>query len=353
MPSLRLVPQSGPPLEVTKDITIVGRETTCDLVVADGSVSRRHATIERRGEGWVIIDQASANGTFLDSQRASEAPLKNHQELRLGAIIFKVEIVGAEPDVEATVLQPVPVIPSAPPPPAVAPPPPPPPSSLPRTGKTASPPTPPVPSKPAAPAPPPPPPPTRPEERPAALASKPAPPPPPPPPPPTAKPSAAKPGGAGKAGDEKKKGPLFWGGIACCGCLVILLIVGGGGAYWFYSAAAAPTKVVAAQLAEIKAGNLDAAYGHLSPMYQATLSREDFERLVEAHPGLRDNAAINLAPMGIPGTTAVLAGTLVGPSGEQEPVKFALLKEDDVWKIVGIEFASDLSVPNMTPESTP
>jgi pSer/pThr/pTyr-binding forkhead associated (FHA) protein len=351
MPSLRLIPQSGPPLEVTKDVTIIGRETTCDLVVADGSVSRRHATIERRGDGWVIIDQASANGTFLDSQRASEAPLKNHQELRLGAIIFKVEIAGtAEPDVEATVLQPVPVVPSAPPAPAAAAPPPP--SSLPRSGKAPAPPPPPPPpaaGKPAA-ASAPPTPPTRPEERPAALASKPAPPSNPPPAPAAGgKIPAAKP-----AGGEKKKSPLFWGGIACCGCLVILLILGGGGAWWYYSVAAAPVKAVEAQLADIKSGNLDAAYGRLSPTYQAILSREDFERLVQSHPGMRDNAGVNLVPTGIPSTTAVVAGTLVGSSGEREPVRFALMKEGEEWKIAGIEFASDsLTIPNMSPESGP
>src|SRR5687768_3645065 len=94
MAVLRLVPSQGPPipLEITQDVAVVGREPTCDLVVSDGSVSRKHATIERRGNGWAVVDQGSANGTFVDSQRVTELELRNGQELRFGAMAYRVEI---------------------------------------------------------------------------------------------------------------------------------------------------------------------------------------------------------------------------------------------------------------------
>ena len=38
------------------------------------------------------MDQGSANGTFLDSQRVAEAILRTGQELRFGAVSFKVEM---------------------------------------------------------------------------------------------------------------------------------------------------------------------------------------------------------------------------------------------------------------------
>ena len=72
MANLRLIPGSGAPIEVTKDEALVGRDPGCDVVVADGSVSRRHAKIQRRGEGFTVVDQGSANGTFIDSQRVAE-----------------------------------------------------------------------------------------------------------------------------------------------------------------------------------------------------------------------------------------------------------------------------------------
>ena len=73
---------------------MVGREPTCDVVVSDGSVSRKHAILERRGDGWAIVDQGSANGTFVDSQRVTDVALRNGQELRFGAMAFRVEIEG-------------------------------------------------------------------------------------------------------------------------------------------------------------------------------------------------------------------------------------------------------------------
>ena len=130
MAVLRLVPSQGPatPVEITLDKVVVGREPTCDLVVSDGSVSRKHATIERRGDGWAIVDQGSANGTFIDSQRVTEQALGHGQELRFGSMAYRVEIEGDDdaatiltsaPD--ATVLQeampPRPAGPPSPPPP--------------------------------------------------------------------------------------------------------------------------------------------------------------------------------------------------------------------------------------------
>jgi len=40
------------PVEITKDQVMVGRDPTCDVILNDGSVSRKHARIERRGGGW-------------------------------------------------------------------------------------------------------------------------------------------------------------------------------------------------------------------------------------------------------------------------------------------------------------
>src|SRR5687768_12394637 len=104
MAVLRLVPSQGPPipLEITQDVAVVGREPTCDVVVSDGSVSRKHATIERRGESWALVDQGSANGTFVDSQRVTDVVLRNGQELGFGAMADRVEIEAD--DVGATIV---------------------------------------------------------------------------------------------------------------------------------------------------------------------------------------------------------------------------------------------------------
>lgn len=91
---LRLIPPAGAPIEIASDRTLLGRDPSADIVVNDPSVSRRHAIIERRPEGWAVFDQRSANGTWLDNQRVEQALLASGQQLRFGAVTFEVILPG-------------------------------------------------------------------------------------------------------------------------------------------------------------------------------------------------------------------------------------------------------------------
>ncbi|HET9315292.1 MAG TPA: FHA domain-containing protein [Vicinamibacteria bacterium] len=336
MANLRLVPASGDPIEISKDQTMVGRDPTCEVVLNDGSVSRKHARIERRGAGWAVVDQASANGTFLDSQRIADSALKNGQELRFGAAAYKIEIPGeASDDLSATIasvpaaattIQPV-VTPKAPPPPAPAPPPP---------------------APKAAPAPPPPPPP-----RAAAVAP---PPPPPPPPPPRFGPRPGGPGspvaseGGPPAKAKKGKGPVFWVLMGCCGCLALVGIAVGaifGGLYFARKGVVDATRVM---LADAKKGDLDKAYSRLSSSYQARVSREEFAAFVASHPALQDNKDSTFVSAAVKNDTAVLEnGLLVSSSGVTEIATFELQKEGGEWKISDIRFRDSFSLSSPAP----
>jgi pSer/pThr/pTyr-binding forkhead associated (FHA) protein len=46
---------------------VVGRGATCDLVIASNKLSREHLSIERYGDGFIISDRGSSNGTELNS----------------------------------------------------------------------------------------------------------------------------------------------------------------------------------------------------------------------------------------------------------------------------------------------
>lgn len=89
---LRLRPAQGEPIEIDADRTLIGRDKTAEIRLKESSVSRKHATIERRGPQWVITDGGSANGTFLDEVQVAEGVLRDGQTLRLGAASFKVEV---------------------------------------------------------------------------------------------------------------------------------------------------------------------------------------------------------------------------------------------------------------------
>jgi adenylate cyclase len=54
----------------------IGRDTDCNLAVRDAHASRRHCTIARRNDGFILHDHSS-NGTFVTADGASEVRLRN------------------------------------------------------------------------------------------------------------------------------------------------------------------------------------------------------------------------------------------------------------------------------------
>jgi FHA domain-containing protein len=333
MASLRLVPAAGgSPLEIGQDQVLVGRETTCDVVLNDGSVSRKHARLEKRGRLWMVVDQGSANGTFVESQRIAETQLRTGQELRFGAVKFRVEIEGDEvagatmlnDAADATVVQPAaaPAPPSRPPAPAPAPPPPPLPRAAAPVPPTGSLPPGSIPGRVTAPPPPRP----APGSRPPARASM----------PPVPAPGEGAP-------PKKGKGPLFWVASGCCGCLLLSVlfsaVVGG----FIYNMTSGAVEAVRTQLADLKSGNLDAAYGRFTEDYKARVSREEFEVLVSQHPGLRENSDSTFWKRSVENARGEVSGMLTSTSGTKEMVTYRLQKEGGTWKISDIEFAGQSS----------
>jgi pSer/pThr/pTyr-binding forkhead associated (FHA) protein/Mg-chelatase subunit ChlD len=67
----------------------IGRAETNDVVVAKGTVSSRHATIEYRNNTFHVVDQKSANGTFLNGERIeAEARLRHGDRIRFDEFEF-------------------------------------------------------------------------------------------------------------------------------------------------------------------------------------------------------------------------------------------------------------------------
>jgi predicted component of type VI protein secretion system len=92
MSVLRLIPLKGEAIVVDADEALVGREANCNVVVSHPSVSRRHAVIKRKQDVFFVVDQGSANGTFVDSKRIVDAALKDGCVLRFGSASFKTEV---------------------------------------------------------------------------------------------------------------------------------------------------------------------------------------------------------------------------------------------------------------------
>lgn len=63
---------------ITRDRVRIGREPqTNDLVLDSAEVSRYHAVLQRKDDGYRLVDLGSANGTFVNGQRIKEELLEN------------------------------------------------------------------------------------------------------------------------------------------------------------------------------------------------------------------------------------------------------------------------------------
>jgi ankyrin repeat protein len=123
----------GRVFELTGGETLVGRDEACQVVLRDRSLSRRHARLAPAAGGWLLLDQESGNGTFVNGQRVREAMLRDGDEVRFGLVRVRFEDPPQEPPTVVLLREP-PTMVLVPQPPAVAscaapavPPPPPPP----------------------------------------------------------------------------------------------------------------------------------------------------------------------------------------------------------------------------------
>ena len=90
-------PDKGRRFELPDAPALVGRESR-QLPITDNTVSRRHCEIvPTDGEGWMLKDLGSANGTWINGQRIDRtAYLKLGDQIRVGRTIL---VFGAQPGI--------------------------------------------------------------------------------------------------------------------------------------------------------------------------------------------------------------------------------------------------------------
>jgi len=87
-----LVLDDGTRFDLTNDRNIIGRQTTCDIVIADHNVSRVHAEIRIVHETWQIDDRGSTNGTRVNGTEIVEpTPLASGDVIAFGAVNIRFE----------------------------------------------------------------------------------------------------------------------------------------------------------------------------------------------------------------------------------------------------------------------
>src|SRR5712691_10761585 len=97
----------GPPLDIVKDLTLVGRKEDCDVRLDHKSVSKMHCVIVKTDGLLLLRDLGSTNGTRVNGQRVRRAALLSNDQLTIAHFKFRVHLgpdtpVPASPQVIAS-----------------------------------------------------------------------------------------------------------------------------------------------------------------------------------------------------------------------------------------------------------
>lgn len=83
---------------ISKARTVIGRGSDADITIADAGSSRKHVEILWDGERAMMRDLGSTNGTKVNGQKVSEAPLPSDTTITIGRtdLVFRIVAVAAE-----------------------------------------------------------------------------------------------------------------------------------------------------------------------------------------------------------------------------------------------------------------
>lgn len=95
-------PDKGAEFKITRILTMIGRQETCDIVLQEEVISREHGRIEQTAEGW-LYRNLSDNGTWVNRKRVDQAVLSDGDTVELGArtrmkfVLREVEVAQVGP----------------------------------------------------------------------------------------------------------------------------------------------------------------------------------------------------------------------------------------------------------------
>ena len=86
-------PQKGARFLVTSEGATIGRATESAIFLDDVTVSRKHASITKTGNGFTFKDSGSLNGSYVNNESVSEKVLSSGDEIQIGK--FHLLFIGS------------------------------------------------------------------------------------------------------------------------------------------------------------------------------------------------------------------------------------------------------------------
>ena len=89
-----VITPDGHRVELSSKPIVIGREADCTIVMDpdDKEASRRHAEIRRLGDGFLIADLGSVNGTRVNGSGITERELTGGEKISIGRSTFRFEV---------------------------------------------------------------------------------------------------------------------------------------------------------------------------------------------------------------------------------------------------------------------
>ena len=91
VPTIQILsgPFTGRLYTLERDVTIIGRNPECDVVLQPKSVSRKHAAIVRKRGGFLLKDMGSTRGTYVNGQKLTQPVLlEDGQTIQIGELLL-------------------------------------------------------------------------------------------------------------------------------------------------------------------------------------------------------------------------------------------------------------------------
>ena len=99
-------------------------------------------------------------------------------------------------------------------------------------------------------------------------------------------------------------------------------------------------RAIEEQLSLLKNGKIKNAYEITSKGFKAETSLETFNTFIEQHPAFQENKSYKFNEKKEVGSIVILKGDLISEDGDKTRVQYKVIKENNKWKIYGIEIIS-------------